>query len=158
MGNIKILKVIFATWLFSCPVIGLEEHSDDYHRCLQKSIEKAEEEANVIFTGTIRDLRTDTSHPDMKKAQVEVKRVMKGYNVISALPQEFISRRKTITVDGIANPTICDSYARKYDTRIFLANKGLNGELQLNSSLVRLTLNNIIRADAAVQGMFKFLF
>lgn len=128
-----------------------------YHDCLEKTIEKAEEEANVIFTGTIKDLYEDVQHPDMMKAKVEVKRVMKGNNVIKQLPEEVFYRKKTVTIDGLGDPHICHSYARKYDTRIFLANKGANGELKLNSSLVRLTLNNIIRTDAAVQGIMSIV-
>ena len=120
--------------------------------CHEMTIEKAEEEANVIFTGTIRDIMLDNEHPNMKKAQVEVKRVMKGYNIIKTIPSEFPSRRKMVMVEGIDDPHICHSSARKYDTRIFLVNKGHTGELKLNSSLVRITLNNIIRADAAVKG------
>ena len=130
-----------------------------FHECLKQSLERAEEAANVIFTGTIRDLYKDWQHPDMLKANVEVKRVMKGTNVINTIPTVDTPNslpwgRKTVVVDGIGDPGICESFARKYDTRIFLLIKGENGELKLNSSLVRLTLNNIIRADAAVQGIF----
>ena len=131
--------------------------TEAYHECLKKSIERAEEEANVIFTGTIRDLYKDYEHPRILKANVEVKRVMKGKNVVNSIepvssPSAMPWGRKTVVVDGIGDPGICESFARKFDTRIFLLVKGENGELKLNSSLVRLTLNNIIRADAAVHG------
>ena len=154
--------------LYACMVLNIvgpniicaqhRSHADLLHECSKKSIERAEEDANVIFTGTIRDLYKDWDHPKMLKANVEVKRVMKGNNVINTIPAVASSNnlpwgRKTVAVDGIGDPHICDSFARKYDTRIFLLVKDEQGALKLNSSLVRLTLNNIIRADAAVQGI-----
>ena len=115
----------------------------------------------MVFSGTVKALYPDYVHPSMMKAQVEVKRVFKGNNVINSLPgmaPHVRSRsrspwhRRVVTVDGIGDPHICDSYARKYDTRIFLMDKLDNGELKLKSSLLRLTLNNLDRADAAVKG------
>ena len=88
---------------------------------------------------------------------MEVKRIIKGGNVINTLPG--INRfnpwqRKMVMVDGIGDPHICKSKARKYDTRIFMLNKNGNGELKLNGSLVRLTLHNLEVADAAVKGRY----
>ena len=147
------LKVAFTTLicLLSCSIPVL---CQDNSACRELPFERAEEEANVIFTGTIRDLMLDIEHPMMKKAQVEVKRVMKGDNIIKTIPSEYPSRHKMVMVGGINDPSICHSSAAKLDTRIFLVNKGDNGELKLNSSLVRITLNNIFRADAAVMGKF----
>ena len=135
-------------------------------RCLEKSMQAREESANVIFTGTIRDLEPDWQHPDQMKARVEIKRVMKGGHVLSRLTADQgataagaataggggESRHRMVTVDGIGDPAVCNSLARKLDTRIFLVNKGPNGELRLNSSLVRITLDNIEEAEAAVKG------
>ena len=111
-----------------------------------------------VFTGTVRALYPDYEHPSMMKAQVEVKRVMKGNNIINTLPgvvPSYRSRspwnRRVVMVDGIGDPDICDSLARRHDTRIFMLDKDTKGELKLKSSLVRLTLNNINRADAAVE-------
>lgn len=120
--------------------------------CIQKTVESAEEEANVILTGTIRDIFDDGA---MKKADVEVKRIIKGDNIVSHMPSKDILwpwRSKVVTVEGLYDPVICHSKARKYDTRIFMLNPGTNGYLKLNASLQRMTLNNVIRADAAVHG------
>ena len=128
------------------------------HPCHANSLEKAEEEANVVFTGTIMDLYRDWDHPDMMKAKVKVKRIFKGSNVVNTLPDAYSrtvsghGHHRTITVEGMGDPHICHSKARKWDTRIFLANKGANGELKLNSSLVRLTLSNLEHAEAAVKS------
>lgn len=114
-----------------------------------------EEHANVILTGTVRGVFPDWEHPNMQKAQVEVKRVIKGDNVINSLPGVNPYKpwmRRVVMIDGIGDPHICHSKARRYDTKIFLLNKAKNGELKLNSSLVRLTLSNLEMADAAVKG------
>ena len=124
----------------------------DYH----KALELREEEANAIFTGTVKELYPDWDHPDMYKGEIEIKRVFKGNNVIKSLPGitgNFMYKKK-VMVDGLGDPHICDSNVRKYDTRIFMVRKNGNGELRLNSSLVRLTLNTIDQTDAAVKGEF----
>ena len=144
---------ISLTALFKSAVLADSGHSE----CVRKSIERAEADASVIFTGTIRDLYNDVAHPNMLKANVEVKRVMKGLNIVNTMStldssSVVVWGRRLVVVDGIADPTICESFARKFDTRIFLLKNASDHELKLNSSLVRLTLNNIIRTDAAVHG------
>lgn len=84
------------------------------------------------------------------QAEVEVKRILKGANSLFTLPA--LVERNTVIVDGIGDPRICDSRARKYDSRIFLVNRAPSGELRLNSSLVRLTLSNLDHAEAAIRG------
>ena len=54
--------------------------------CLEQPLEAAEEQANVVFTGTVRNLERDWAHPDMMKAEVEIKRIFKGSNVVNQLP------------------------------------------------------------------------
>ncbi|XP_064610786.1 agrin-like isoform X2 [Liolophura sinensis] len=58
-----------------------------------------------------------------------------------------------LTVDGFGDPELCDTKVNKFDTRIFLLTKGNNGELKLNSSVVRVTLRNLEHADAVVKGV-----
>lgn len=120
------------------------------HRCREAEIEKREETANIIFTGTVKTIVHDNElHKD--KAEVEVKRILKGANSLFTLPA--LVERNTVIVDGIGDPRICDSRARKYDSRIFLVNRAPSGELRLNSSLVRLTLSNLDHAEAAIRGV-----
>jgi len=136
---------------------------DKPHRaCHEKPLEAREKNADVIFTGTIRDMEADWRHPDMQRAKVEIKRVMKGGYVLSRLPRlpvggMTVDHRRVVIVEGIGDPAICHSDARKHDTRIFLVNKASNGELRLNSSLVRITLDNIEKAEAAVNGKANLL-
>lgn len=122
--------------------------------CFEPSIEVRERNASAIFTGTIRDLEPDKDNPEALKATVEVKRVLKGGHILSRLPHQAYGGDswKTVVVDGIGSGKICRSFARKHDTRIFLVNKGINGELELNSSLERITLGNIEKIESAVKG------
>ena len=123
-----------------------------YGKChdLEKNLETREETANAVFTGTVRDIFPDYQHPNMLKAEVEIKRVFKGTNVILNAPHTH--HKKRVVVDGLGDPFICHSMVRKHDSRIFLVNKNGNGELRLNSSLVRITLNNLEQAESAVKG------
>lgn len=121
--------------------------------CREPGVELRERNASAIFSGTIRDLEPSPDDPDAMRATIEVKRVLKGGHVLSrSTPQRIRpdDGRTYVTVDGIGSPKICRSFARKRDTRIFLVNKGANGELALNSSLERITMENINRIDAAV--------
>ena len=89
-------------------------------------------------------------------ANVEVKRVMKGVDVLlRGRPWKFngLAPRPRVLVAGIGDGRICNSEARKYDTRIFLVSRSSDGRLTLNSSLVRISLNNIERTEAAVNGL-----
>lgn len=123
--------------------------------CREPGVELRERNASAIFSGTIRDLEPSPDDPDTLRATVEVKRVLKGGHVLSrSTPQRIRpdDGRTYVTVDGIGSPKICRSFARKRDTRIFLVNKGANGELALNSSLERITMENINRIDAVVKN------
>jgi len=88
-------------------------------------------------------------------ANVEIKRVIKGSEVLlGGRHGTFtgLSPRPRVLVAGIGDREICNSEARKYDTRIFLVSRSSNGQLRLNSSLVRISLSNIERTEAAVNG------
>ena len=140
----------------------LYRHRPNHQNCddLRKDIENREEEANVIFTGTVKGIYNDFYHPGMYKGLVEIKRVFKGENEISVIgglrgPPSFY--RQEVFIEGFGDPHICFSDVRRHDTRIFMVTKMNNGELKLNSSLMRVTLNNLEKADAAVKGMSFYL-
>ena len=128
--------------------------------CHEKALEAREEEANVVMTGTVRELYPDRLHPNTYRGEVEIKRVFKGDNVIATIPGLGHGHRgrffrKMVVVDGFGDPSICDSKIRRLDTRIFLLSKD-GRELKLKSSPVRLTLPNIEQADAAVKGRYTY--
>jgi len=66
-----------------------------------------------------------------------------------------VGPKPRVLVGGIGDQAICNSEARKYDTRIFLVSKSDAGQLRLNSSLVRISLSNIERTEAIVNGKFR---
>jgi Agrin NtA domain len=118
-------------------------------------------------------------------AVVEVKRVMKGQELL--LPHEKSSRhhrgpyeseqrRLIVVVGGLGvagSTTVCHGDAKINDTWIFLTSVvrlgadytrspddvtlGVTAQLRLNSSLVRLSLNNILQVEAALTGIYRLL-
>jgi len=127
--------------------------------CVDKPLEVRERQADAIFSGTVRDV--DSAGGSLRRAVVAVKRIIKGDRVVEGAARAHLSfsgahrsgpGRPLVVVDGIGDPRICMSTARKYDTRIFLVRDDGHGNLALNSSLVRLTLNNIDHAEAVVHS------
>lgn len=144
----------------------LHYHDPHRRRCVEKSLEAREATADVVFTGTIRELLPMASpdrHSDGQlRARVDVKRVMKGFAVLGRVATGWTtdqhgSRRLVVEVQGIGDEAICNSHSRINDTRIFLVSKTSTGNLRLNSSLVRISLDNIEQAEAAVNGKITTL-
>lgn len=127
--------------------VGLNEELDD-DNCFQKSLEEQEEEASIIFTGTVHAIYPHRKHFGQTKAHVEVKRILKGRLVEEGNPGGL---HTIVIVDGLDNPKICHSSAKQFDTRIFFVN-GNGNELKLSSSLIRITPSNLEQVEAAVKG------
>lgn len=106
--------------------------------------------ANVVISGTIKEVMPDKN--GMYKGEVEVKRIFKGSNLVETLPVMMSGTHRMVIVEGFGDPHICESNIKLKDTRIFLLNEGTHGCLRLNSSIVRITVNNLDRTDAAVKG------
>lgn len=121
--------------------------------CQDSPVEMRARNASVIFSGTVRDLEPNLEDAGTQKATVEIKRILKGSQVIGRLPLTLFpgDGRRYVIVEGIGSSRICKSFVRKHDTRIFLVDKGLNGQLTLNSSLERITLENINRIDFVIK-------
>lgn len=123
--------------------------------CLEQPLDDRVRHADVIFTGTIRRLEPDSNNPESMLATVEVKRFIKG--------DEQDSSSKSVTLSGIGDdsPGVCQNWARRQDSWIFLASQpragasDVIGVLRLNSSLVRMTLDNIDNIEAAVRRYEK---
>ena len=128
--------------------------------CVDKPLEVRERQADAIFSGTVRDIdppRHGGAGP--RRAVVAVKRVIKGDRVVEGAARAHLSGRHRggpgrplVVVGGIGDPRICASTARKHDTQIFLVRDDGQGNLVLNSSLVRLTLHNIDQTEAVVHS------
>lgn len=127
--------------------------------CVDKPLQVREMQADVIFSGTVRDVDPPRHGAGPRRAVVAVKRVIKGDRVVEGAARAHLSGgrghragpgRPLVVVGGIGDPRICVSTARKHDTQIFMVRDDGQGNLVLNSSLVRLTLHNIEHTEAIV--------
>lgn len=154
MGFIKfsVLQIIvLASWI--CIANGRFKKG-----CIEKSLEKREEDANIVITATVKNIRNDSHHPGTFMGELEIKRVIKGKQIL----QNFVRtppyrirrsrRNQRIRVEGFGDPYICDSDIRRSETRILLLNSGPDGHLRLNSSVLRINTFNLDYASAVVKG------
>ncbi|XP_025080266.1 agrin-like [Pomacea canaliculata] len=113
--------------------------------------------ANVVVTGTVKKVMLDDrdSNRGMYKSEIEIKRVLKGENVVNQLANfiDPVRQHKMVMVDGFGDPHICENEVHVADTKIFLLNKGYNGELRLNSSILPITVVNLNYAEAVVKDV-----
>lgn len=113
------------------------KHLQICRREFLKPIEKREKEADLVFTGTIERIKRN---PSLKlangwyRANVRVKQVIKGNAKLEGTK---------VIVEGFGSKKICESDGKVKDTRIFLVNEGINGRLRLNSSLIKINLENL---------------
>ncbi|GFQ84019.1 ntA domain-containing protein [Trichonephila clavata] len=111
-----------------------------------KTLNEREEQADVVFTGTVEKIYRKS--PDRSfildyNAVVFVKRVLKGDRKL---------QNNAVVVSGLGNRLICQGIVKERDTRIFLVTEMDNGFLQLNSSLLRISIPNLDLIDAVIKG------
>ncbi|XP_014668342.1 PREDICTED: agrin-like, partial [Priapulus caudatus] len=133
--------------LFLLPLL-IAVHGNRALRCDEGPLERREEQANIVLTGTVGKLYGDPAGGKYM-CEVEVKRVFKGRGDVLNLLEG--PQHNTIMIGGFGNPALCHSDVRERDTRIFLLAKD-GKSLSLNSSLVRMTLNNLKHSEAAVEA------
>jgi len=145
-----------------------------HQKCKEKPLDVREENADIIFTGTVKSLEpdTDTLGKDsaipsrgggsLQLAQVEVKRVLKGSNILEEIPVVYttgnylLSQRRMVLLGGVGRTDVCVGDARLHDTSIFFARLDKERDrLVLNASLLRLTLDNIAKTEAAIKGIVE---
>ncbi|RWS23326.1 agrin-like protein [Leptotrombidium deliense] len=117
--------------------------SQHHHICRKESqisFKEREILAKLIFTGTVS--RIYKSHSRVYRGIVRIKRVLKGDRRLSD---------SHVIIDGFGNSKLCKSEVKERDTRIFLVNR-VNGRLTLNSSLIRVNVNNLRKVVAAVKS------
>ncbi|GFS69603.1 ntA domain-containing protein [Nephila pilipes] len=113
-----------------------------------KTLNEREEIADIVFTGTVQKIYWKS--PDRSlilhyNAVVLVKRVLKGDRKLQS---------NAVVVSGLGNRLICQSFVKERDTRIFLVTEMDNGFLQLNSSLLRISIPNLDLIEAAIKVSF----
>ncbi|KAK3104685.1 hypothetical protein FSP39_007729 [Pinctada imbricata] len=96
----------------------------------------------------------DFQHIGMYKGEVEIRRVVKGKAKLEKFVNGFepTSKKEIIMVEGFGDTHICESDVRVKDTRILMLNMGEDGAMKLNSSIIRININNLERIDKAVNG------
>jgi len=132
-----------------------------------RSLDEREDAAEAVFSGTVRVVYPSSSERKLKSAKVEIKRVLKGGELIERVSTREgvgVGVSRFVIIDGLGDPSMCDTVARRNDTRIFMvvqSHRGDGGEggervtpggLRLSSSLVRMSLGNIEHAEAAIKG------
>ena len=140
-----------------CPTCRADCHETE------KTLEEREEMANVVFTGTVKQIMSDDTDSNriMYKSEIEIKRVFKGDNIVNEVANVFIDpvrNHKMVMVEGFGDPHICDNEVHLADTKIFLLNKGYNGHLKLNSSILPITLKNLDYTEAVVKSKLIICF
>uniref|UniRef100_A0A914VPB9 NtA domain-containing protein n=1 Tax=Plectus sambesii TaxID=2011161 RepID=A0A914VPB9_9BILA len=115
------------------------------HPCFDNSttLFAAVENAQLILTGTVVRMTVDVEKKSLLTGVVRVKRVIKG--------SHLIGDQRQLTVFGFGDSAICESFAHKSDTKIFLLSQR-NESFYLNSSLVPITLKNLDVVNAAITG------
>ncbi|XP_057175888.1 agrin isoform X4 [Triplophysa rosa] len=124
--------------------------------CSEKELEKREEEANVVLTGTVEEiLNMDPVH-NTYSCKVRVWRYLKGKTVVNG--EILLDGGNKVMIGGFGDPHVCDNQVATGDTRIFFVNLAPEymwpthkNELMLNSSLMRITLRNLEEVEHCVE-------
>ncbi|KAG9482219.1 hypothetical protein GDO78_011100, partial [Eleutherodactylus coqui] len=125
--------------------------------CPERELEKREEEANIVLTGTVEEiLNVDPVHHTYS-CKIRVWRYLKGREIVTN--EILLDGGNKVMVGGFGDPTICDNQVSTGDTRIFFVNPAPRymwplhrNELMLNSSLMRITLRNLEEVELCVEG------
>ena len=118
----------------------------------EQPLEQREEIANIVLSGFVGKVMRKPRTLQYV-CEIQVVRVLKGENALHheiAPPMDMENNQVMVT--GFGDPAICDSRAHVGDVRILLLGTDGGRHLKLNSSLVRITLGNLDRAQAAVSG------
>ncbi|XP_017266760.1 agrin isoform X2 [Kryptolebias marmoratus] len=124
--------------------------------CPEKDLEAREEEANVVLTGTVDEIINMDPVHNTYSCKVRVWRYLKGKSNVNR--EILLDGGNKVMIGGFGNPRICDNQVATGDTRIFFLNLAPESvgpehknELQLNSSLMRITLRNLEDVEHCVE-------
>uniref|UniRef100_A0A673X066 Agrin n=1 Tax=Salmo trutta TaxID=8032 RepID=A0A673X066_SALTR len=125
--------------------------------CPEKDLEKREEEANVVLTGTVEEIMNMDPVHNTYSCKVRVWRYLKGKTMVNG--EVLLDGGNKVMIGGFGDPVICDNQVATGDTRIFFVNlapeymwPAHKNELMLNSSLMRITLRNLEEVEHCVDG------
>ena len=72
--------------------------------CHDPPLETRQQQADVIFTGTVRDLEDDNQHPGTQRARIELKRVIKGDSQVRRTCPRHGVCRVTVSMGTLMGP------------------------------------------------------
>ncbi|XP_020018063.2 agrin isoform X3 [Castor canadensis] len=124
--------------------------------CPERALERREEEANVVLTGTVEEILNVDPVQHTYSCKVRVWRYLKGKDVVAQ--ESLMDGSNKVVISGFGDPLICDNQVSTGDTRIFFVNPAPpylwpahKNELMLNSSLMRITLRNLEEVEFCVE-------
>ncbi|XP_075405699.1 agrin [Tenrec ecaudatus] len=124
--------------------------------CPERALERREEEANVVLTGTVEEILNVDPTRHTYSCKVRVWRYLKGKDVVTQ--ESLLDGGNKVVIGGFGDPLICDNQVSTGDTRIFFVNPAPpylwpahKNELMLNSSLMRITLRNLEEVEHCVE-------
>uniref|UniRef100_A0A8C0FVF4 Agrin n=1 Tax=Bubo bubo TaxID=30461 RepID=A0A8C0FVF4_BUBBB len=125
--------------------------------CPERELERREEEANVVLTGTVEEIMNVDPVHHTYSCKVRVWRYLKGKDIVTH--EILLDGGNKVVIGGFGDPLICDNQVSTGDTRIFFVNPAPQymwpahrNELMLNSSLMRITLRNLEEVEHCVEG------
>ncbi|XP_026306511.1 agrin-like, partial [Piliocolobus tephrosceles] len=124
--------------------------------CPERALERREEEANVVLTGTVEEILNVDPVQHTYSCKVRVWRYLKGKELVAR--ESLLDGGNKVVISGFGDPLICDNQVSTGDTRIFFVNPAPpylwpahKNELMLNSSLMRITLRNLEEVEFCVE-------
>ncbi|XP_028848509.1 agrin isoform X3 [Denticeps clupeoides] len=124
--------------------------------CSEKALQRREEEANVVLTGTVEEIMNMDPVHNTYSCKVRVWRYLKGKTMVNG--EVLLDGGNKVMIGGFGDPGICDNQVSTGDTRIFFVNlaprymwPAHKNELMLNSSLMRITLRNLEEVENYVE-------
>ncbi|ESN94520.1 hypothetical protein HELRODRAFT_164376 [Helobdella robusta] len=151
---ILLLNNVLLSYSIKKNLLSYELSRRQSEECFDLTIEEKVNNAEFIFSGTVREVRYNVDKK-AQKASVEIKRIFKGQHKLTQLFLSEIKGRflpivhKVCTVEGLGLDGLCSSHTRVFDTWLFFTNP-VDDKLQLNSSLVRLSVMSIASIESAV--------
>ncbi|OXB78181.1 UNVERIFIED_CONTAM: hypothetical protein H355_007323 [Colinus virginianus] len=128
--------------------------------CPERELQRREEEANVVLTGTVEEIMNVDPVHHTYSCKVRVWRYLKGKDIVTH--EILLDGGNKVVIGGFGDPLICDNQVSTGDTRIFFVNPAPQymwpahrNELMLNSSLMRITLRNLEEVEHCVEGVVR---
>uniref|UniRef100_A0A452IZQ9 Agrin n=1 Tax=Gopherus agassizii TaxID=38772 RepID=A0A452IZQ9_9SAUR len=154
MGGRRSGAAGLSAWALALLAVGLGGCSGS---CPERELERREEEANVVLTGTVEEIMNMDPVHHTYSCKVRVWRYLKGKDIVTH--KILLDGGNKVVISGFGDPLICDNQVSTGDTRIFFVNPAPHylwpehkNELMLNSSLMRITLRNLEEVEHCVEG------